>query len=210
MSKTFFLYKITNVVDGKAYVGTTDNIKRRWGQHKLPSSRCLYVRNAIQKHGVNNFTFETLEVCVSKESASNFEIAAIKGFNTRAPNGYNLSEGGEGSVGYAHSKETKQRMSEKNRGQHNHNFGKHLSEETKQRIGRANRGKQRTKEARRKMSEAKKGSKNPSFGKLQSRDMIQKRMEARTKWTDEQRHARKQKISIALKRYHQERRAACQ
>ena len=64
-----------------------------------------------------------------------------------------------------------------NKGERNHNFGKHLSEETKRKISEAHTGKTLSEEHRRKMSEVRKGEKNPLFGKKHSEETKRKIME---------------------------------
>lgn len=59
--------------------------------------------------------------------------------------------------GKHHTKETKLKISRAKSGENNYNYGKHLSEETKRKIGKRNKGKTVSKETRKKMSEARKG-----------------------------------------------------
>lgn len=61
------IYKITNVINGKVYIGQSSNVERRFSQHKSPyeqerfSEKPLY--RAFKKYGIENFTFEILEEC---------------------------------------------------------------------------------------------------------------------------------------------------
>ena len=64
------IYKITNQVNGKVYIGQSVKIKSRWAQHKREvnsgnSNTLLY--NAMRKHGIENFTFEVIEECSQKQ-----------------------------------------------------------------------------------------------------------------------------------------------
>lgn len=66
------IYKITNTIDGKVYIGQAVNIKNRWGDHikmglgaDTPTRSKLYV--AMAADGVENFTFEVLEECLSNQ-----------------------------------------------------------------------------------------------------------------------------------------------
>ena len=57
----YSIYKITNTVNSKCYIGFTGNIKRRWKQHKVNrknGKKPLY--QAFRKYGIKNFTFEVI------------------------------------------------------------------------------------------------------------------------------------------------------
>ena len=92
------IYKITNKVNGKCYIGQSINIKRRWRQHKEtyvnPASENydypLY--KAIRFYGLENFSFEVLEEC-QPEKLNEKEIYWIEVFKSY-DNGYNQDRGG--------------------------------------------------------------------------------------------------------------------
>lgn len=89
-----FIYKITNKVNGKSYIGQTRyTVEFRWRQHQHKKDD-TYFHNAIHKYGSANFTVETLEECDYKnlDSREIFYIAKYDTFN----NGYNLTIGGDG------------------------------------------------------------------------------------------------------------------
>lgn len=95
------IYKITNKVNGKVYIGQSVNIKNRWKRHrKTPydpndKSYDLPLYRAIRKYSLDNFSFEILEEC-NIEELNEKEIYWIKYYNTtNEENGYNLKEGGE-------------------------------------------------------------------------------------------------------------------
>ena len=89
----YFLYKITNTLDGKFYIGMTKNLERRWVVHCSPSSKCPKLRAAIQKHGKENFTKEVL--CIgSKEYIADLEQQYILKTNSTEL-GYNIDVGGK-------------------------------------------------------------------------------------------------------------------
>ncbi|MCM3347423.1 NUMOD1 domain-containing DNA-binding protein [Cytobacillus kochii] len=92
----FYLYIITNVINGKKYIGLTNNIARRWYEHRVSQKDSLIGR-AIGKYGEDNFLFEVLGTFVSKEEVSNAEIEAIKANQSHISTGlgYNVSRGGE-------------------------------------------------------------------------------------------------------------------
>jgi group I intron endonuclease len=59
-----YIYKITNNINGKMYIGKTKNIEKRLKQHINSSKRKktkLYC--AINKYGFNNFTIDIIDVC---------------------------------------------------------------------------------------------------------------------------------------------------
>ena len=90
-----FIYKITNKVNGKSYIGQTRyTVEFRWRQHQHKKDNC-YFHNAIHKYGVENFIVETIEECNVEDLNSReiFYIAKYDTFN----NGYNLTIGGDGN-----------------------------------------------------------------------------------------------------------------
>lgn len=93
-----YLYKITNKINNKKYIGITNNIERRWGNEKsYPSNpkRRQIIQEAIHKYGAENFSFEILERNLSIEEAVEKEKRLIEELQTLRPNGYNLHPGGE-------------------------------------------------------------------------------------------------------------------
>lgn len=90
------LYKITNIVDGKSYIGFTKmSVQQRWAAHINSSKKPKYpIHFAIAKHGGENFTVDTL-VIGSRQYITALEERAIQAFNSRAA-GYNIAVGGCG------------------------------------------------------------------------------------------------------------------
>ena len=138
-------------------------------------------RIRIRAHGVENFTCEVIEECDTREQLNEREIFWIATLNCKAPNGYNLTDGGEGTSGHSHSEETKAKIGAKhkgiprspetraklsaaNRGENNPNYGKHPSDETLAKMSAAHSGenhpmygKHHTDATRAKISESKMG-----------------------------------------------------
>lgn len=108
-----WIYKITNKLNGKAYIGQTrsGDVKDRWKVHKSAHSGGgrNAIKRAIQKYGVENFEFETLCKADSEAQLNEFEKKYIAELNTLAPNGYNLMTGGAAP---RHSEETKKKLSQ--------------------------------------------------------------------------------------------------
>jgi group I intron endonuclease len=94
-----WIYKITNKINGKAYVGRTKcaRVNDRWKTHKSPKSGrgVSAIKEAILKYGVDNFVFETLIKASSEDELALLEAQTIQKLNTMAPHGYNLTSGGE-------------------------------------------------------------------------------------------------------------------
>lgn len=111
-----FIYKITNNTNGKCYIGETmkSNPETRWNEHKRKIEKgigCPALQDAIRKYGVENFSFQVLIICFD-EDRYHYEKQYIKKYNSIAPNGYNLTSGGEGGgfYGKTHSDETRIRI----------------------------------------------------------------------------------------------------
>ena len=111
-----FIYKITNKLTKKCYIGSTKhNPEIRWKQHLQSINKntgCPALKDAVKKYGVDNFKFEVLIICFDEDRYI-YEKQYIKKFNSQVPNGYNILEGGEGGgfVGKKHTEETKQKLS---------------------------------------------------------------------------------------------------
>ena len=97
-----FIYKATNLINGKVYIGMTTQAKpqHRWAEH-LGKARSLvqsksYFHHAIAKYGEENFKFEILEEGITSfEELQQLEIAYIAEYESFGK-GYNLTTGGEG------------------------------------------------------------------------------------------------------------------
>ena len=105
------VYKITNLVNGKVYIGQSKDVEKRLYEHRICSTN-VHLRRAIKQYGVDNFSFELLEE-LSIEHLNERERFWIASLKATDPNfGYNLSSGGERDAGWCHSEESKRKMSE--------------------------------------------------------------------------------------------------
>jgi group I intron endonuclease len=107
------IYTITNSTNNKKYVGITSNIQKRWHDHSKADGFCTALHRAIKKYGKDNFIFEHIADAFNWENACKLEQQLIKDFNTKSPNGYNLTLGGDGTLGFKHTEEEKKRRSER-------------------------------------------------------------------------------------------------
>ncbi len=139
---TFGIYRITNLINGKSYVGKTGmNFGDRWDSHRslLNSGKHNnpHLQHAWDKYGKDNFEFATIEIATDKSKLNDLEIKYIAEYRAKGLS-YNIHDGGDG--GY--------------------NLGKHLSDETKRKIGEKNRlnmtGRKASEITRAKMSESQK------------------------------------------------------
>jgi group I intron endonuclease len=109
-----FIYKITNIITNKCYIGETmQNPDRRFKNHMANIRRgggCPALRDAVKKHGEENFKFEVLLTCPN-EDRFRIEKEYIQNYNSMVPNGYNICDGGQGSSGFRHTEETKAKIS---------------------------------------------------------------------------------------------------
>lgn len=164
------LYKITNTINGKGYIGLTrGSLARRWRAHKnraKHSKRNSALHCAIRKYGEENFTVEEVTLAYSVREAAAIERGLISAHGTFSPNGYNLTTGGDVAPNFRKSAETRQKIRESRKSPaavaamarlHDHLRGKPLSEETRAKISAALTGKKLSDETRAKLSAVRTG-----------------------------------------------------
>lgn len=143
----YYIYKITNKINGKTYIG----------QHKYRVLNDLYmgsgilIKKAIIKYGIENFEKEILYSNIQyKETADSMEIFAIAKEKALGKAEYNIADGGQGgNLGEAVNK----KISEKAKG-NKHTLGRKRTTEECERISKANKGHSVTAETKKKISEA--------------------------------------------------------
>lgn len=104
-----YIYCITNKINNKKYIGqTTQTLSKRWSQHKYKaragSNYPLYLD--INTYGKDMFEI-SMVIEVNKDDLDYFESQYIAEWNTLHPNGYNITHGGKGILGYKHTDESK-------------------------------------------------------------------------------------------------------
>ena len=104
---TGYIYKITNLINGKIYIGQTiRTIECRWSQHKRCQGKRNHLYSAFDKYGIENFKIEEIShyTRVTKEKLIQIlnkkEIYYIAKYNSTNPDiGYNFSIGGNSNIG---------------------------------------------------------------------------------------------------------------
>lgn len=94
--KKYYIYKHTNLINGKIYIGqTSQDPKKRWGNGISTYQHNEHFLNAIKKYGWENFSHEILLSNLSKDEMKYWEKYYIKYYDTQNPEkGYNIIEGG--------------------------------------------------------------------------------------------------------------------
>ena len=181
------IYKITNKLNGKVYIGQSIDIDTRWRQH-INAKDDFAIHRAIQKYGKENFKFEVLLEC-PVDMLNVWERDMIALYDCISPKGYNLTEGGEG---YQCSEETRLKMS-------NIQKGKHHSEETRHKISESQKGRHVSEETRLKMSNTRKGKKHQPLS-VEHKRKISESMKGKKHQPFSAEH--KRKLSESLKGRH--------
>lgn len=162
----------TNKVNKKKYIGITSQIpNKRWREGKGYHDGCF--RYAIDKYGWDNFEHEIIEKDLTFEDAKIKEKHYISIYNTKAPNGYNLTDGGEGTANWIASQEfrDKQSIIQKERWTDTYKHQISVQRKSPNSVYQSN-------EFRKKISDLVSGENNPNFG---------------NKWSKEQKEALSQK-----------------
>ena len=173
----YFLYKITNLINGKIYIGQTNDFDRRWYEHcnraqNIPRQTVEY---AIKKYGVNSFQYELLENVSSREEANLKEILYIKEHSSIYPNGYNIEKGGKYQP---QSQLTLQKISAALKGRPSINKGKPCSEEQKKKTSATMTGRKYDQERIEKSAKARQGI--PAWNKGKSKLSEEQKLSIKT------------------------------
>lgn len=141
----YSIYKATNKINGKVYIGFDSNWPKRRNEHESESfnkniTQYNYAfHKAIRKYGKDGFDWEIIFESYDKEYTLKvmepFFIAAYDSLKK----GYNMTEGGNGGPGYKHTPESLKKMSESQR-------GNIQSEETKRKRSESMKGVKKSKE----------------------------------------------------------------
>ena len=102
------VYKATNTVNNKSYIGKSINFKSRYKKHKYAKYYNTYFHRAIRKYGFDAFVFEILEDDIPIDQLIVRENYWIDHYRTLDKDyGYNLRKDSKESSGWSHSDEAK-------------------------------------------------------------------------------------------------------
>lgn len=136
------IYKITNLINNKFYIGSAVSLLNRYHTHKNSfvknKHKNQHLQNSINKYGIDNFKFEVIELCNKEELL----IKEQYYIDTLNPD-YNICLIAGNSLGVKRSEEYKENQRKIQTGL------KHIphSEETKRKISKSNKGRQNSKES---------------------------------------------------------------
>ena len=154
------IYGVKNKINGKWYIGQSNDIQRRNAEEKNHMKKGYFhsekecnsiIVSSIKKYGYEAFEFYVIEYCPN-DKLDEREMFYIQQYNSKAPNGYNLTDGGNSIRGYKLTEKDRKKMSEiqkklykegktcfggkpfVGKGKNNPRYGKHCSDETKKKI----------------------------------------------------------------------------
>lgn len=166
-----YIYKITNKLNNKIYIGKSKNPLQRFASHIKIAEKPYYaekfsaIHGAIKKYGKESFLFEIIEVCDTLV-VNEREIYWIKSLNAnKKESGYNLTIGGDGVSNPSEQSRQKRIKTI---------TGRKLSEEHKKNISKGNTGKHHTEATIQKLSNDRMGVGNPMYGKTASPEAREK------------------------------------
>lgn len=140
------VYKITNIINKHCYIGSAINLDKRKYEHfrtlKNGSHKNRHFQNAYNKHGLDAFIFEVLEIC------DKFDVVLREQFyiNLICPE-YNIAKVAGSTLGIRLTEEARQKLSIAHK-------GKTISQETRDKMGASRKGRTHSPEARAKIGEA--------------------------------------------------------
>lgn len=140
------IYLLIDGTNDCEYIGqTTRSVEVRFKEHEKMDS-CI--GKAILVHGADMFIIVILKICYSKEELDFWEKHFIRSRDTKYPNGYNRSYGGEGGNKSTNKTQEKnstpkrcEKISASRIGDKNPNYGKHFAKSTCSKLSISNRGK---------------------------------------------------------------------
>jgi group I intron endonuclease len=138
------IYKITNINNNRCYIGSSIDIHKRWNEHKNNLRKNKHDNNFLQnswnKHGEDSFLFEIIEIVNDNKFLiirEQFYLDKMKSLNR--VNTYNICLFANSMLGFKHSDESKNKMSESRIGNKNSLGYKH-TDNTKNKMSKSHIG----------------------------------------------------------------------
>ena len=163
MEDKYYIYSIFNTKTNKSYIGICNNYNRRMREHRTKLKKHKhenrYLQSSWDKHGESSFEWFVIKDNVDMCDIHRYEKMLISMFETKGENGYNLTDGGAGVLGYKHTEdhiESLKKPRPELRGEKHPFYNKKHSEETKKYI-----------------STCMSGCKNGMYGKKHSNETIE-------------------------------------
>lgn len=104
MEKSYVIYKCTNLVNGKVYIGKTYDFEKRKREHIYDIDNDLPFHRALKRYGIENFDWEIIDSATNDEEIREKEVYWIKYYKSCIhmvdSHGYNITLGGEGGVSW--------------------------------------------------------------------------------------------------------------
>jgi len=149
------VYAITNIENGKIYIGSTVDFEHRWGQHRSDLQHNCHHNSHLQhswnKYGEETFEFGVLEYLDNIEELTNAEQFWMDKYREEGKELYNFGLAADNAMrGQIHSEESRRKMSKVM-------MGRKLTEDHRRKIGDASRDRAVSEETRRKISEIQRG-----------------------------------------------------
>lgn len=147
-----YIYSITNLLNGHTYIGKTNDVERRWKEHRYGHGGTAILNKAFKKYSLDNFLFDVVaeipfdSIEELNDILAQLEVYYIELYDT-FHNGYNATIGGDGTSGYKQSSETTEKIRRAN-------LGRIVSKETREKISASKTGIGHTKETKEKISKA--------------------------------------------------------
>ena len=120
------IYEIKSKINGRSYIGSSENIHRRWNHHinNLLKNKhhSIILQRHVNKYGINDLAFSILEICNDNNLIEKEQVY----INNNKPY-FNIRKIADSNKGIKRSIETKEKLSKIN-------LGKKLSENTCQKM----------------------------------------------------------------------------
>lgn len=148
------VYQIKNTKNGKQYIGSTKNKRKRWNSHKKALQRGehhnIHLQRAWGKYGEEMFDFTILEIVKNGNSLLDREQFYLDKLSPE----YNIALDTKATMeGRKHTEKAKEKMSKTHKGKKNHMYGEKHTKKTKEKMKETAQGQEHSKEIKEKISE---------------------------------------------------------